>query len=76
MNVLLEIIFFTKKICRKRPKSVIWGRVGGSGSPPGGIVLLIVRIVQIFQGIFVGINEAEIPKIGQFQYFVRTLWAF
>ena len=40
------------------------------------IVLLIVRIVQNFQGIFVGVNEAEIPKIGKFQYFVRTLWGF
>ena len=38
------------------------------------ILLLIVRIVRNFQGIFVGVNEAEIPKIGQFQYFVRTLW--
>ena len=53
------------------------GGGGGSGTPPpGGIVLLIVRIVQNFQGIFVGVNEAEIPKIGQFQYFVRTLWGF
>ena len=44
-------------------------------NPPGGTVLLIVRIVQNFQGIFVGVNEAEIyiKKIGQFQYFVRTL---
>ena len=49
---------------------------GGFRNPPGGIVLLIVRIVQNFQGIFVGVNEAEIPKIGQFQYFFRTLWGF
>ena len=49
---------------------------GGAGTPPGEILLPIVRIVQNFQAIFVGVNEAEIPKIGQFQYFVRTLWGF
>ena len=46
---------------------------GGLG-PPRNIVLLIVRIIENFQGIFVGVNELEIQKIGQFRYFVRTLW--
>ena len=36
------------------------GPGGGGEEPPKKIVLLIVRIIQNFQGIFVGLNEVEI----------------
>ena len=38
------------------------------------IVLLIVRIIQNFQGIFVGVNEAGIQKIGQFHLVVDEIY--
>ena len=47
---------------------------GGFPNPPRKIVLLIVRIIQNFQRIFVGVNEAAIQKIGQFHCVVDEIY--